>query len=1179
MRPAWWRTVQILLLAALLTLPFWPGRSELRAAGWTPSDHPRLLATVAEKPALVARLTTPGTVSAAEWSAFLTSYRYGSTSYIDYSDGAVISWITGDATAGRRAIDKAKLLMTAYPDGLVPSGGSFNEEWYKFRDFLLTYDFAYPLLTDQEKTDFKNFMVLQGGRCAAAGPGYAPGNINTLWGLCLYGSAILLDGENMSIPVVDEPVVRGSLNGGDALRYAIDATNIKISNAAGQPTADYVEGTDYSYAWVPNVCSRCVNWSRSGAEPAVGATYYVSYTVVPNIAKWKTTARQFFEYHLNYQWHDGAYNGGLNPYGNLVADMLPYFMEMFKRDAGIDYSRNEDVKRLVDMYLYERLPGSTRRFDTLNDSAGWGGIDQDALYYPKDYFRRYRSWLRPFVAWATTAYAGDPEGYDQRYAWLWTQAYRNSNGTLLYTPDADWREAFWINNSAFGTYPSTSAPTPDWPKERYFRGKEIVYFRTGPWTGNDAQSNVISVQAGPHNYLNEHDQADSGSFTWYGLGEDWVIDPGYGFDSFGDHNVATVDNTTALPGTFGGNTSFDHVVLTDDAAAMKANLRGAWSTTSTPGVDHDDRYLAVIGGAQPTYLVVADDLAKDATARSYQWLLHAGYGNTVTTSGTTATVTGARTGATMAVSRLNPTGGTVATSIASGYQGSHRLITSSVSGVVDPYFLHLIIPVGPSQRQPTISRAAVTNGVSGTVDWGSGTSDTILWRTGSGSVSGGGVTSDARLTVVRTSNGTVTGLLVIDGRAVTTGSQTLLTVADGSRPVSIAAFGPKVGIRGTDASQIRLGLPFLTSAALEDGGLTIPLTMVGGTAYINTGLPLGDMRPGQGQRYDERFDDGYVDNFFYSYIKNPPVTDLTAAGGALELIDTTVEWPGLSRRNSTPFRLAGIYSTVIPPVDHGNTDIAFRFRFTAQSGNNRRLRAYFRVRDRNPTDWNVNQDYVRLELSAAEGGAVKNTATIGQRVNGSWSTITDNDTLTSQLPSAAAALNDTSWHQVTVRLNGDAATVTIDGQPVLSGTLPTPIPTAPSSGYLQWRVTGPNVQLDDLTVSAIDATPPVGPTSGAVGLAGSTATVQLVYGQGSSTDAATATLYVSDNPISPTADVSQLTAVTAVAASNTRFTFGGGDRTKSYAIRITDIRGNASPLVPLAVDTVPPAAITDLSAG
>lgn len=1204
-----WRFLSVAVLGVTIALASGGSQTRAKNPGWQPGEHPRLIVTAAEKNSIVAKLTTPGTVSSAVWDRFLTNNFRNNPR--DYADNAFLYWVTGSQSAGQQAINVAEAWMNDHPAGLEVLSSSFNAAWYNYMDLLLTYDFTADLLTSQQRTNWLNYIALQGAKCDAAGTGYAPGNMNTLWMFCEYASAELLEGENVVITVVDEPHLRGS-GAGDRLNYVINGANFKINDTVNQPTGDYTENADYRYAAVSGCGARCIDWSLSGPgtkEPAVGTQYYVSYTFTPDVAAWKSNGRTAFENHLNYQWHDGYYRGGLNPYGNLVAEMVPFFVEMFKRDIGLDYGRHADLKKIVDMYLYSKLPstnaGVTRRFNTINDTGDWTNDYGDAWLYPLAKYPEYRSWLRPFVAWSTAEYANDPAGYDQRYLWLWTQAYRQADGSLKDTPVPDWREALWINDSLATPYLNTVAvPMATWPTTRYFRGQEVIYASTNDWNQPNSNAALMSFIAGNHNYLNEHDQGDSGSFTFFSLGEDWSVDPGYADPDAGtgyrlqDHNAVGIDGhgyatsgVYGVPGAsadFGGFAHFDDVALTADASAAAADLTNAWTLTATPYVQRDQRYLAMVNGSQPSYLVIADDIQKDAANHSYEWYMHSGLGNTVTISGPTATITGGRTGAALDLYSLGPETAVITkTDSTVGNIGPrpkawlppdpHPLIQVKASGVPQARFLHLLIPGIAANPKPAITSTVVDGGTQAAVTWPDGTTDTILWRYDGGTITGAdGVVSDAKVTIIRRAGGQVTGLIAMAGRSVTQNGTELMAAVDGAATTTVVAFGPTAGVYATDAARLRLGLPFVTAATLEDGGAAVPVWNDGTTAYINGGRPLADLRRGDGVRYRQDFNDRSNRDLFRFNLSKNPTEQFGVASDALELRQTPYEWPSFSRRDSTPWRRSALFPTMIPPLEHGDGIYSFRYRFENAPSGNAAFRVYFRTTDRNPIDWVTNQDYVRVELQAVAGGSAANQVILGQRVNGPWAGPSDNDILTATLPPATVALNDANWHSVIVRLVGDEVRVTVDGAKIIEGSLSS----APAAGYLAWSVVGSTpVLLDDVEVDTIDETAPAPPTAGTLIIhPDGTGALTATFGQGSSTDMSQLKLYESASPIAANTDPATLTSLATTNSPTSTLSISGARQTLYHAMAVQDSSGNRSVLVPLAVDLAPPATVTDLQA-
>src|SRR5262249_4909572 len=74
-------------------------------------------------------------------------------------------------------------------------------------------------------------------------------------------------------PVSTVAVTHGAANSADDV--AAYARFLKVSNTSGGAPA-YTEGVDWRFN--PDLRTGQIDWSPSGAEPAAGATYYVTYT-------------------------------------------------------------------------------------------------------------------------------------------------------------------------------------------------------------------------------------------------------------------------------------------------------------------------------------------------------------------------------------------------------------------------------------------------------------------------------------------------------------------------------------------------------------------------------------------------------------------------------------------------------------------------------------------------------------------------------------------------------------------------------------------------------------------------------------------------------------------------------------------------------------------------------------
>lgn len=1180
----------VLLLSCALVQQSLPTRA--KTPTWASGEHPRLLATAGERTGWQAKFSTNGTTSKALWDYFAGHNLATATSagYINYADAGVLYWINGNATNGQQAHDAVMNYVNSSSNVITPTLANYDLAFWQYRDMLLNFDFAYDRFSPAERQTIYSRILLQGVKCHYAGAAWGVGNVHALWGLCEYASAVMLEGENISATITDEPVTRLA-SGTDKLKYPVNAYNITIRSAAGG-SVTYTAGTDYNTCYSSYEGDRCIDWSPGGSEPTAGTVYYVSYTVEPQLEKWRIGARQFIENHLNYHWRDGTYTGGYHPYSGAALESIIDFLEIARRDMGVDYSQDVDLKHYIDMALYEWLPSAGNswvgyRYDTFSDAGGWG---EDPVNHPTSIGTDYRGWARRMVAYGMSRYGNDPV-YGSKYLWFWGQFFRNANGTIKqYNTNGagDWREAMYFNDGLTTGYPVTTLPTPNWPTYRFFRGRDLVIARTDEFRAPNPNAAYVSLLAQNHNHQSEHDQGDSGSFTFYSNDEDWAIDPGYqqsngsGGNSY-DHNTVGIDGAgyyangvygqAGTTPAYGGYSNVERVALTSGASAIKANLTSAWSLTETSFVDHQYRYLAMVNGGPSSYLIVGDDVQKDNSNHTYQWYFQAGLGNTVTRTGSVTTLVGARGHAELDIHTIapNPTSAVIEDWSAGNYsyQPYKRLKISS-GNTINPHFLNLLIPTPTGQPKPAVTQSTVTNGVRATVTWSNGLVDVIYWRTTNGSIDDGVVGTDAALTVLRTQSDALTGLMIMDGRTVSRNGSAVFQALDGVAPVTFSSFDSDAAVSGLDTSRVAVGLSGLASAHIAEGIATVDVAHQGSTTFLTAGLPF-DMAAMPGGRYlDQSFSDPYVHNLVVTNFERFPITDQAVNNGVLDVRATNWDWVSLSRRDSTSWRRSNHTPSAIPADQFGDGDYQFRYRFTDTTSAGRKLRFYFRVYDREAADWLTNQNYLRLELNPVAG-----QATIGTRSNGAWADIDSDDNLTAATATVSGVANDANWHQVAMRLAGSNITLTIDGQVRYDGVLSGPIPTV---GYLQWRVIGAaHVQLDDLTVTAIDAVPPVAPSAGTITPLGTTGQVGLAYDLGLSPDISRVVVYQSDQPIVSTDDPTALAVAGQTVGSGT-VTIAALNRTAYYAAAAFDPTGNRSQLTSLTIDNTAPGTVGDLRA-
>ncbi len=183
--------------------------------------------------------------------------------------------------------------------------------------------------------------------------------------------------------------------------------------------------------------------------------------------------------------------------------------------------------------------------------------------------------------------------------------------------------------------PVAQDPAALLPDALHFRGRGLAVSRTG----YDTNAVYFAVEAGPH--AAGHDQADKGSFTFYGYGADLAIDSGYGNDgeaqksgSSHAHNMVLI-NGQGQPMNWhnqssGHITGYHHSSLLD---WVRVDAREAWNVRydsewrpqpATEPVEKALRHFLFVRGSAktPPYLVVMDDLRKDGQPADYTWLWH-----------------------------------------------------------------------------------------------------------------------------------------------------------------------------------------------------------------------------------------------------------------------------------------------------------------------------------------------------------------------------------------------------------------------------------------------------------------------------------------------------------------------------------------------------------------------------
>lgn len=201
--------------------------------------------------------------------------------------------------------------------------------------------------------------------------------------------------------------------------------------------------------------------------------------------------------------------------------------------------------------------------------------------------------------------------------------------TLINNHSEVWHILFYKNTAEL---PEVDPATVQ-PRSRWFQHRGLVDVRSG-WAGG-ADEVVSSFEAARSHYgaYGLHRHEDAGSFTFYGRGGHWAVDPGYACCNNPDtrrastHNVVLVNNTryTQTDTGWAGQT-IDGYVDMPNFTWSHADLRHAYVNPTPPYAQRD--HFLVRAPGRPAILAVTDHLDRGYSA-VYTWQLHTDYRNSV----------------------------------------------------------------------------------------------------------------------------------------------------------------------------------------------------------------------------------------------------------------------------------------------------------------------------------------------------------------------------------------------------------------------------------------------------------------------------------------------------------------------------------------------------------------------
>jgi hypothetical protein len=286
----------------------------------------------------------------------------------------------------------------------------------------------------------------------------------------------------------------------------------------------------------------------------------------------------------------------------------------------------------------DAIPGGALRMNPLNDASGQRFSANLTLYASKFY-------------------------RDEICAW----AYTKSDGRTWAPYVALWQHEL----------PEAREPGPEF-NVRWHSVRGLLNVRTG--FGDDDV--FASFEAGERRN-GTHGQSDQGQITLYGAGGWYAVDPGYSNKKDPDsghqtlaHNLVLIDG--AGQAITGGGWVVEAKMLRQDsdqvATVAVADLKPAYDHKGHNPVMKALRTFAFIRTPGRPYLVVIDEIVKDAKAHAFDSVLHTGKGNRVAWDGATATITPPQ-GPTLKVHWLGPkVAGTTTTEDYGSYLKEHPVL-------------------------------------------------------------------------------------------------------------------------------------------------------------------------------------------------------------------------------------------------------------------------------------------------------------------------------------------------------------------------------------------------------------------------------------------------------------------------------------------------------------------------
>ncbi len=1016
--------------------------------------HPRLFATPATLPAQREHVARAGSTSKALFDAAVAAVPPAGT--IDFvamlqatapMASLLLSGEEERKAMARTAIDTA-LAVVRKSDPPYPDDPEWIE-WFLYRYVAITYDACYDAMTEGERGEIREDLLKAAALAAAFGVETTANNHWTVAAVDLGLIALALEGDvaETEVRVVDAAVVRAGLTPkGDFLPHRSGFKVERVGAAAGKD--DFAEGRDFDVRWIQDSdAGNALVWKPGGKAPAAKATYFVTYSFTPEIARWRELARRAVQWNLDHVWGDGASLAGVM-YGSFTLWWMTDLFEAFGLNGGPDFGDHPNVRGAASWLLSELLPGSGLRTNLRNDSTEEGAVDGLCR-------------AGPYLAWATQKYPGDRERIGDVARWIW----RRGTG---WATSAGWREALWFEDAP--SDPQEPVAPLALPLSRFFRGHDLSNFRTGDWEKPETWA-LLSVASGPLS-LAEHDHTDKGSFTFHALGEDFAVDSEYAqgdpkSDSTAAHDYVLIDGH-GQPGAWGSSARAKAHFLSPSIDAVHCDLTRSWASygqwpqrekTGDWPVARADRYVVLLkDAALPPVAVIADSIDVDGKPHDYEWLLHTRDGNEILIppEGKTPVVRAPASGNQIAVPFVAADKVAFRRDSWQPKDGpAHPRLVARVR-TLDPGFLAALVPEGGAPggavsigRVPLANSALIRMLVlarGGRTDVLVATSRGVT-RVALAPLGSAEIETDAGLAVLRLdAKAEVTSWLALDATRLSFRGRALWAVAAPKGTRGSACFDAGVlSVEAPDVTEFSAWAPGTTSFGID--GRELPLSGSGPTVGWSGKRVLHDSCPrGYFLRADE-FRSAAAPWWFVWPAKGVGFTRVV--DGEMCCPGLRHEWLSWTRRNynDNPWQSSGppradVFS--YPRCDFG--DVVLDGTLTlVEAKPGATLSIAVRVSDRSYPQEGVDQDLVQAILDPS-----KREVSLVARLDGKAIPLARATSVT--LPPGKRVAFELS-------VQGDAVSFSLDGTTRATAKAKR----LPARGYCQWEVAeGMHVHLDDV---------------------------------------------------------------------------------------------------------------------